>query len=519
METDVLVVGAGPTGLMLANQLGRRGIRAMIVDRHSGPAQQTRAMAVQARTLEIYSKLGIVNRALDLGSRGTGANMWAEGRWTARIPVGDIGELSPYPFVLMLEQDDNERIMGERLMDRTWPLWNTELVGLAGIGHDRYSATGGATRIVKAAWVAKCDGRAVPRELAHHLSAPHSMFFVADTEAMGSMRPGGPSICGVTASSAFRCAGNRWRSSDPAAEPAENDLTLMRWCRNGRKRDRLWSSPRSWFSTYRIHHRCAGRFRDRRCFLLGDAAHVHSPMGGQGMNTGLQDAYNLAWKLALAIQGRADASLLDTYERERIPVAQRLLRTTDRAFQLLVSENWMAGLFRTKVIARIAAFAMTQDSVRQFAFRTLSQTGIRYRQSPLSRMLASFAKGAPVAGDRFPWLQLKLRVDGPVEELFQMLDDTRFNLIVIGQPAAPAEDITSGSLLSTHVIPADPVNEKELARAQIPAPSFYLLRPDGHVGLAGTHMDAAALTRYLTDHHIRLDNETPGTAALNLPRD
>jgi hypothetical protein len=186
---------------------------------------------------------------------------------------------------------------------------------------------------------------------------------------------------------------------------------------------------------------------------------------------------------------------------------------------LLVSENWMAGLFRTKVIARIAAFAMTQDSVRQFAFRTLSQTGIRYRQSPLSRMLASFAKGAPVAGDRFPWLQLKLRVDGPVEDLFQMLDDTRFNLIVIGQPAAPAEAITSGSLLSTHVIPADPVNEKELARAQIPAPSFYLLRPDGHVGLAGTHMDAAALTRYLTDHHIRLDNETPGTAALNLRRD
>src|SRR5712691_9104815 len=105
-----------------------------------------------------------------------------------------------------------------------------------------------------------------------------------------------------------------------------------------------------WFSTYRIHHRAAEKFRDRRCFLLGDAAHVHSPMGGQGMNTGLQDAYNLAWKLALVVKGQADDALLDTYEAERIPVAQRLLSTTDRAFTLLVSDGWLAGLFRTRIL-------------------------------------------------------------------------------------------------------------------------------------------------------------------------
>ncbi|MES2564312.1 MAG: FAD-dependent monooxygenase, partial [Pseudomonadota bacterium] len=110
MDTDVLIVGAGPTGLMLANQLGRRDVRAMIIDRHSGPAQQTRAMAVHARTLEIYAKLGIAERALELGRRGNGANMWAEGKWTARIPLGEIGRsVSPFPFVLMLGQDDNER--------------------------------------------------------------------------------------------------------------------------------------------------------------------------------------------------------------------------------------------------------------------------------------------------------------------------------------------------------------------------------------------------------------------------
>src|SRR2546430_9646537 len=125
MDAEVLIVGGGPTGLMLANQLGRRGVRAMIIDRHSGPAQQTRAMAVHARTLEIYSKLGIAERALELGRRGNGANMWAEGKWTARIPLGDIGKsISPFPFVLMLGQDDNERIMGEHL--RNW--------GMAGLG-------------------------------------------------------------------------------------------------------------------------------------------------------------------------------------------------------------------------------------------------------------------------------------------------------------------------------------------------------------------------------------------------
>src|SRR5207342_446342 len=120
------------TGLMLANQLGRRGVRVLVIDRNSGPAQQTRAMAVHARTLEIYSKLGIAERALELGRRGNGANMWAEGKRMARIPLGDMGKsVSPFPFVLMLGQDDNERIMGDHL--RNWGMavqWNTELTAL-----------------------------------------------------------------------------------------------------------------------------------------------------------------------------------------------------------------------------------------------------------------------------------------------------------------------------------------------------------------------------------------------------
>src|SRR2546430_14656712 len=163
MDAEVLIVGGGPTGLMLANQLGRRGVRAMIIDRHSGPAQQTRAMAVHARTLEIYSKLGIAERALELGRRGNGANMWAEGKWTARIPLGDIGKsISPFPFVLMLGQDDNERIMGEHL--RNWGMavqWNTELTGInQEPGHVRATLRqpDGSTRTLQTDHDACCAG-------------------------------------------------------------------------------------------------------------------------------------------------------------------------------------------------------------------------------------------------------------------------------------------------------------------------------------------------------------------------
>ncbi|TMH52920.1 MAG: hypothetical protein E6H62_11495, partial [Betaproteobacteria bacterium] len=264
----------------------------------------------------------------------------------------------------------------------------------------------------------------------------------------------------------------------------------------------------SWFSTYHIHHRAAEKFRYRRCFLLGDAAHVHSPAGGQGMNTGLQDAYNLAWKLALVVEGHADAALLDTYEKERIPVAQRLLRTTDRAFNLVVSDRWIAGLFRTRILARIAAFAMRFKRVQTLAFRTISQTGIAYRESPLSRMLPGLPEGAPRAGDRFPWLRLGFQANGPVEDLFQKLDDTRYNLIVIGQPAPSGEALELGELLSTHVIPDDAHNAQELARVRISGPAFYLLRPDGHVGLAGTRLEPAAVTRYLSESCIRTQGKS-----------
>jgi 2-polyprenyl-6-methoxyphenol hydroxylase-like FAD-dependent oxidoreductase len=515
METDVLVVGAGPTGLMLANQLARQGVRPLIVDRHGGPSLQTRALGVQARTLEIYAHLGIVGRALALGKRATGANMWADGRRAARVPLGDIGrDLSPYPFLLILGQDDNERLLGEALRDRGAVVqWNTELVGLT---HetDRVTArlrqANGTVREVTAAWVAGCDGaRSAVRELSGIAfeGAPYEhVFFVADTEMTGPMVPDEINVYlwrdGFHLFFPMRGT-DHWRVVGilPPALRERDDLTFDAVIPSIRREAGTGLSIRgcSWFSTYRIHHRRAARFRDGRCFLLGDAAHIHSPVGAQGMNTGLQDAYNLGWKLALVIAGRARERLLDSYEIERIPVARRLLRTTDRAFSLVVSNTRVAGLLRTRFAPKLLALAMEVERVRRFAFLTISQTGIAYPNSPLSETLPGLPGGAPRAGDRFPWLRLQLSADGPAEDLYDKLDDTRFTLIAIGQPVPPGGVPGLGDLLLTIAVPGDPANDRELARVRIPGTAFYLVRPDGYVGLAGTRLDAAAVARYVSE--------------------
>jgi 2-polyprenyl-6-methoxyphenol hydroxylase-like FAD-dependent oxidoreductase len=518
VHIDVLIVGAGPTGLMLANQLGRRGIRALIVDRHGGPAQQTRAMAVHARTLEIYDQLGVSDRALEMGRRGNAANLWANGRRTARIPLGAIGQgLSPFPFVLMLGQDDNERILGDKLRD--WGMdvqWHTELVALEQRA-EHVDATlqraDGSTRTVRASYVAGCDGvHSAVRGLngIPFPGAPYEhVFFVADTEATGSMVPAELNVFlrreGFHLFFPMR-GENRWRVIGilPEALRDEGDLSFDRVA-PAIRRDagaNVAFHACSWFSTYRIHHRCADRFRERRCFLLGDAAHVHSPAGGQGMNTGLQDAYNLAWKLALVAQGRADERLLDSYNDERRRIALNLVRSTDRAFALLVSESRWAALFRTRIVANVVALAMRSRRARELAFRTISQIGIRYRTSPLSHNLAALGGAAVRAGDRFPWLHLRFASAQAAEDLYRRLEDTSFNLIVIGQPLTsmpiPFDD------MRVHAVADDPDNDRVLAQAGIGKPAYFLLRPDGHVALAGVRLEHGEVERYLEERGIRL---------------
>ncbi len=520
MDADVLIVGSGPTGLMLANQLVRRGVRVMIIDRHSGPARETRALGVQARTLEIYQKLGLIDRALELGKIGRGADIWAQGRRMARIPLGETGKAAtPYPYILILGQDDNERIMGDKLRELGGSVqWNTELTGIeqeSGRAVAALKLPDGTTRKTPFAWIAGCDGaHSAVREMTG-ITFPgepyEHVFFVADVEATGSMVPdevnaylwrGGFHLL-------FPMRGkDHWRvvgilPEELRDKPDVNFDAVIPSLRNAAGANLSFRGC-SWFSTYRISHRCASHFRQGRCFLLGDAAHIHSPAGAQGMNTGIQDAYNLGWKLALVAKGEAEEALIDSYEEERLPVAHTLLKTTDRAFKVAISDSWIAGLLRAQIIARVAAFAMSMPRLQRFVFRRLSQIGINYRESSLSRTGGDLPKGAPRAGDRFPWLRLRLRGDGAVEDLYQKFDDTVFNLIVIGQPAPLDTAIGLGKLLHIQTVHSNPVNHAELARVDIPTTSFYLLRPDGHVGLCGTRLDIAELKRYLAEQ-LHLD--------------
>jgi 2-polyprenyl-6-methoxyphenol hydroxylase-like FAD-dependent oxidoreductase len=427
--------------------------------------------------------------------------------------------LSAFPYVLMLGQDDNERILGDHL--RRWDIdvhWNTELVALAQESTHvaaTIKAPNGSTSTISARYVAGCDGaRSSVREMngIAFPGAPYEhVFFVADTEAIGSMVPDEVNVylwrTGFHLYFPMRGT-DRWRVIGilPSTLRDKADLSFEELIPSLLQEGGAGLSFKScsWLSTYRIHHRCTERFRDRRCFLLGDAAHIHSPMGGQGMNTGLQDAYNLAWKLVLVASERADSALLDTYEAERRPVAHRLLATTDRAFRIVVADNLLAGILRTWIAPNIAALAMTRKSVQTVVFRALSQIDISYPQSPLSKTLAGVGGKGPRAGDRFPWLSLRFRTDGPREDLFERLDDTRFNLLMVGQPPPSADRLGLGDLLDVHAIPPDRDNDRELARASIGGPAYYLLRPDGHIGLVGALFDEAALRSWFASAGVHI---------------
>jgi hypothetical protein len=184
-------------------------------------------------------------------------------------------------------------------------------------------------------------------------------------------------------------------------------------------------------------------------------------------------------------------------------MALRLLNTRDTGFRLIVSFCGLAGLTRRDILARIAAAAMKRAPIQRVAFRTVSQIGITYRGGPLCA--GELPDSAAQAGDRFPWIRVQWRADGPIEDLFQKLDDTRWSLLIVGQEPSAAELPASPELLQTYVLPRHPANDGELARVGIPMPSFYLIRPDGHVGLCGTRLDPSAIPAYLRAR-LRIDN-------------
>jgi 2-polyprenyl-6-methoxyphenol hydroxylase-like FAD-dependent oxidoreductase len=499
---DVFIAGAGPTGLVLALWLTRLGVRVRIVDKTAEPGTTSRALAVQARTLELYSQIGVAEAVLKRGRTVVAANLWVAGKKAARAVFGDMGAgLSPFPYALIFPQDEHERLLIDCLSEAGVAVERrTELLGFEeadGRMLLRLKRPDGASEVCEAAYLAGCDGAHSAVREALKMGFPGGtyahLFYVADVEASGDAMNGDVhvgldkadflAVFPLKEEGRARLVGTvREESGHESDRLAWNDVSrrVIEWMH-------IDVARVNWFSTYRVHHRVADHFRKGRAFLLGDAAHIHSPVGGQGMNTGIGDAVNLAWKLAAVLHERAKASLLDSYEPERIAFARRLVATTDQAFTGVTSSGPIARLIRLHIAPNLIRALFALKAVRRFMFRTVSQTGVNYRGSSLSEGRA----GAVHGGDRLPWVQMD-RNRGDADN-FAPLRSLNWQVHVYGDAAPEIQAVCGVRKLPLHVFPW----RRETGRAGLRRNAVYLVRPDGYVALADGEGSATVLTSYL----------------------
>ena len=462
LRTSVLIVGAGPTGLVLALWLTHLGVAVRIVDKASAPGQASRAVVVQARILELYRPLGLDQPILAAGHKVAAANFWVRGRRAARARLGTIDQdLSPYPDVFIYPQDEHERLLEAALLARGVSVERGVAMGTFTQDGAGVSATVGG-RAFWAEYLVGCDGA-------------HSVV----REAVAGAFPGG---------TYERLVGT---VRDAAADPAH--LTFADVSRAALEGIGVEVLRVNWFSAYRVHHRVAAAFRNRRAFLAGDAAHIHSPVGGQGMNTGIGDAINLAWKLAAVLQGRAGEGVLDTYDPERRAFALRLVATTDRAFTAATSPSALARTLRTRVFPTLAALGSRLPAIRTLMFRTVSQIAIAYRGQALSSGAAGRVRG----GDRLPWVRT------PTGDNFEGLDQRRWSLVAHGEAPAGLAAWCDGAGVTFHAHPWS----NAAGAAGLQRGAAYLLRPDSYVALAGAG-SGPELDRYFAERGM-----TPAPAA------
>ena len=503
-RSDVLIIGAGPTGLVLALWLSKLGIRVRIIDKTSAPGTTSRALAVQARTLELYRQLDLSEAVIKQGHRVTAANFWVKGEPVTRLPLSGIGEdLTPYAFLEMFPQDEHERLLIEHLeafgiqVERATELESFEETG-DGITA-RLRLPDGQQETCQACYLAGCDGaRSVVRKTLDSGfpgGTYQQIFYVADVQASGPALNGELHLDLDEADflAVFPLAGEgRARLigtvRDERAERAET-LQFEDVSSRAIEHMKVQIEQVNWFSTYRVHHRVAEHFRGGRAFLLGDAAHVHSPAGGQGMNTGIGDAINLAWKLAAVLNGSAEARLLDTYETERIAFARKLVSTTDRVFSFVTAEGRIADLLRTRLAPFLLPKMASFDTSREFLFRTVSQITVNYRAMPLSTGVAGHVHG----GDRLPWAH-----DGEGDN-FESLKNPVWQVHVYGD--------TSDEMIAwcvEHHLPLQVFDWRPaFDAAGLGRNGFYLLRPDTYVAIAETCSDPKVIERYFRDRGIR----------------
>lgn len=510
-NTDVLITGAGPVGLMAACQLAWRKVSFRIIDKKDAPTSYSGALFIQAGSLEILDQMGLAGQGLHAGIIINRGHVFWNGKRVLDIDIRKAGaSVSRFPYMLALEQCWTERILADFLRQRGHDI--ERLTTLTHFEQDEHGVTSvielpdGSLESVRSRYLIGADG--ANSFVRQHLKIPFvgathpQVLAIFDGKAETELPPHtiGFSFTRNAAAGLFPLVNGRWRMDHlPPDELNQKDRISFEDIKTGfaeRIGMKATLKDHEWFSVFHSHTRQAQTFQRSRCFLVGDAAHVYTPVGAQGMNSGFQDAYNLAWKLEMIVKNKARPELLESYSRERMYASAKIGAASDRIFNLVAGRSFrkIRGLL-VKILFPFIGILAKNKSAGRYLFKAISQTGMKY---PVYRKYAR--RGVtPGAGERLPYLTF--REKGSEVSLQDKVDHDRFLLLVFSEQDIP-ERLNRlvqkyAHLLITLTVPKDAGSRNLYKRMRIRNSAFILVRPDKRIAWRSDQADVNALEAWL----------------------